>query len=341
MLGGATDHASPGVVFSLRMMEGRPSRAIGSISAKVPGMGKRLIGVLGAFMAWTGTADVTGISVPNGSFESPATAFVSTHVDSWQKTPQPADYDDSGGYQWEQLAGVFLNTAPTSADHLDNLDGPQAMYVFAVPKIGVFQDYDSTDWSHPAPPHAFDASFEVGKAYTLTVGINGGGGGMVTGASFELSLYYRDEAGKMVAVAATVVTHSPEIFPNHTHMFNYQVRVPTVAAGDPWAGRKIGIQLLSTVSSDLQGGYWDVDNVRLSAEGEPVFSLNYTATDSDLRVSWLSTAGRAYQLESSEDFQTWTVVDTPLTGTGGELFKLVSTSGRSSALFRVRILPPL
>ena len=34
--------------------------------------------------------------VPNASFESPLTPFVDTRIDSWQKTPKPFWYDESG-----------------------------------------------------------------------------------------------------------------------------------------------------------------------------------------------------------------------------------------------------
>ena len=76
------------------------------------------------------------ISVPNGSFESPATLYVSTFIDAWQENPKPADYAEGGGFTWDQLTGLFVNTAPTAADHIGNMDGKQAAYLFAVPGTG-------------------------------------------------------------------------------------------------------------------------------------------------------------------------------------------------------------
>jgi hypothetical protein len=67
-----------------------------------------------------------------------------------------------------------------------------------------------------------------------------------------------------LTVAAATITNSPTIFSNTTHFIDFQVDVPVVKAGDAWAGKNIGIQLRSTVGFDLMGGYWDLDNVRLS-----------------------------------------------------------------------------
>src|SRR5438105_14509978 len=86
------------------------------------------------------------VYVPNGSFESPATTFVDTRIDSWQKAPKPDWYAESSGYTWDELTGVFANTATNSADHIDNCDGAQAMGMFAVPDVADFQDYNSIDW---------------------------------------------------------------------------------------------------------------------------------------------------------------------------------------------------
>src|ERR1051326_1468690 len=156
------------------------------------------------------------ILVPNFSFESPATSFVDINVDSWQKTAKPDDYNESGGYLWTQLTGVFRNTPTNSSDHIDNCDGDQALWLFAVPKVGLFQDYDSMDWNDAVPPHDFNARFEPGKSYHLTVGIIGTGGGMLEGASLELSLYYRVGSNN-VPVALTSISNTPTVFSNNTH----------------------------------------------------------------------------------------------------------------------------
>lgn len=220
------------------------------------------------------------VSVPNGSFESPTPPAgfpVNTSIDAWQETPQPVWYDPAGfgGVTWDQLTGVFPNTAPGSANHIDNLDGSQAAYIFAVAGAGVFQDYNSTDWSHPSPLHLFDAKFQVGMAYDLTVGVLGGSG-MADGATLQLSFYYRDAGNNPVTIAGTDIPYSLANFPTITHLNDYQLSLPVVQAGDPWADQNIGVAITAT---GMGGTYWDVDNVRVQAVPEPgtlsLFALGF------------------------------------------------------------------
>ena len=210
------------------------------------------------------------IAVPNGSFESPAPppGFpVNTSIDGWQEAPQPAWYNaaDFGGVTWDQLTGVFPNPAPGDPTHIENLDGNQAAYLFAVPEVALFQDHGSVDWNDGAPTPAFDATYEVGLAYHLTVGVLGGSG-MTDGAELRLSFYYRDAGNNPVTVAATDIAYSAAAFPTMTQLSDYTVNVPAVQAADPWAGQKIGVQIAVTSAG---GTYWDVDNVRVSAVPEP------------------------------------------------------------------------
>jgi len=200
---------------------------------------------------WAGTLRGAAIPIPNASFELPVVSFVDVFIDSWEKTPKPDWYDEGGGFLWSYLTGTFKNTPPTSSDHLDNCDGQQAIWMFAIPGAGLFQDYDSTDSTNTPPTHAFNARFEAGKSYVLTAAINGGGGGMSNGATMQISLYYRDSASNMVTVAATSITNTSELFSNHTHLIDFQAYLPTVKAGGSLAGRPIGIQLVSTVSANL------------------------------------------------------------------------------------------
>ena len=95
---------------------------------------------------------------------------------------------------------------------------------------------------------------------------------MLPGVTLELSLYYRDAASNRVTVAATTITNSGELFTSNTNLLDFTVTTPTVKAGDPWAGQHMGILILSTVSSNLQGGYWDLDNVRLASVLAPSLS---------------------------------------------------------------------
>ncbi|MGV3773751.1 MAG: hypothetical protein ACO1QB_12675 [Verrucomicrobiales bacterium] len=272
--------------------------------------------------------------VPNGSFELPTTTFVDTRVDLWQKTAKPEWYDESGGFLWDQLSGVFINTAPGEPDHIDNTDGNQALYLFAVPEVGIFQDYESNDHAHTAPLNAFTTTFEPGKSYQLNVGVVGGGGGMVEGATLQLGVYYRDTNGNRVNIGSSTVTYTPENFPNTTHLVDYQVNIPVVKADDAWAGKHAGISILSTVSSTTVGGFWDLDHVRFTAkEGEDI-SIKISKKESNLRIAWNSVVGQSYQVQTSQDLVSWSDLEIPIAGDGSELQKVIDAN-QPTRFFRV------
>jgi len=290
---------------------------------------------LAALSASTGLLQAGNVDIPNGSFESPTAPFVDLNVDSWQKSPKPDWYVEGGGFLWSQLTGTFKNTPAGSVDHIENCDGNQAIWMFAIPEAGLFQDFHSMDWNDSAPSHEFNAKFEVHSSYQLTVGVIAGGGGMSNGVTAEISLYYRDAASNRVTVAAASITNTPAVFRDRTHLVDFSAHVPSVKAGDAWANQNIGIQLLSTVGASLQGGYWDFDNVRLASSEEPTVKLVFAPEGSDLRISWLSALNRQYQVQVSEHLSSWSDFDSPLIGTGEELSKLVPTASRVKTFVRV------
>ncbi len=211
---------------------------------------------IAALAAYAGPLQAATVDIPNGSFESPTVppgfpAF--PVVDSWQKSAQPPGVVLPGTITWDQLAGVFPNTPVGASDHIDNMDGSQAAYMFAIPGVTLFQDLSAT--------------YGVGLAQNLTVGVIGGGGGMPEGSSFLLDLYYRDGGNNMVTVGATPIIFTAAGFPGTTHFLDVQVNVPTVQPGDAWAGKPIGVQLLATGGTGV--GYWDLDNARLVTVPEP------------------------------------------------------------------------
>ena len=281
------------------------------------------------------TAAETQISIPNASFETPVTTFVNTNVDSWQKVEQPTWYDDAE-FLWSQLIGTFLNPAPGAGNRIDNCHGLQAVWLFAVPEVEMFQDYETMDWNDTVPSHAFNATFEVGKSYTLTVGVIGGGGGMQDGVSLRLSLYYRDAGGNLVDVSNTEVVRSLEAFPSTNHLEDCTVHVPVVQPGDAWAGKKIGVRCVSTVSFELQGGYWDLDNFRLKSE-IPLPRVEQTLAGTNVQVSWISATGASYLLQTSGDLRTWTPFGTAAAGTGAVMGRLVPRGSANEKFFRVKV----
>ena len=261
------------------------------------------------------------ISVPNASFESPLTTYALPLVDSWQQVPPPDLINQSNLY-----SGVFSNSPPGDPFHIDNCDGNQALFLFAVPQATIFQDYDSTDYAHPTPMHAFPATYDPGKSYTLTVGVLGGTNlaiPMQEGTTLQLSLYYRDAASNQVTVAATSIANRGTLFPTPTHFFDFQVQVPTVKASDPWAGRHVGIQLLSTTPFELRGGYWDLDNVRLVSTATPML-LAPSYTNGHFSFMLQSEPGSAFDILAGTNatlpLSNWTSLGALTNTTGATVF---------------------
>lgn len=282
------------------------------------------------------------ISLPNASFESPATPFVNINLNSWQKTPKPDWYVEEGSFQWTQLSGTFLNTSAGSADHVDNCDGNQALWLFAIPEVGLFQDYDSVDWAHSVPTHAFAERFEAGKAYTLAAGFIGGGGNMLPGASIELALYFRDAASNQVVVAATNIVFSPALFPTTTHFVDCQAELPTVKASDAWANQHLGVRLRSSiVDTNFVGGYWDVDNFRLRSVLAPTIQTPVMA-GSEFRFQVRGEPGWRCEILAASNpavpLGAWTSLGI-VTNLSGEAAFTNTTAGFDRRFYQVRQSP--
>jgi hypothetical protein len=282
------------------------------------------------------------VPVPNASFESPTTAYASPLLDSWQKTPRPDWYEEGGGFLWSQLVGAFRNPAPGSPDRTDNCDGNQAIWLFAVREVGLFQDYDTVDWDDLAPTHAFDARFNPGNAYRFTVGLFGGGGGMREGATLELSLYYRDASSNRVAVAVTMITNSVAQFPINKHLFDFHVDVPWVKASDPWANQHIGMEMRSSIAdTNLEGGYWDLDNVRLEAIQGPILVAS-AVTNDQFTLTWQSEPGLRFEIHAatniSQSISNWASLGMVTNTTGTATFT-DTTTGFNRRFYQTRQLP--
>jgi hypothetical protein len=259
---------------------------------------------LAALTGSTGALQAGLTYVPNRSFETPPvppeSPYATPDMDSWQKTAQPFWYDPTNFFNtpWEYNMGTFTNV-PFPGAFIDNCAGTQAAFVFGLPGAGIFQDFSSLSGTNVTPSHAFNAKFNDGRSYDLTVAVIGGSGNMPANSTLDISLYYRDASNNLVTVATTTITNTPAQFPTNTHFVDFNVHVPTVSATDAWAGRNIGVMIASSIPIDTNffGGYWDVDNVRL-VEGiaVPNFSFEsprvppespYAGPDMD---SWQKTA---------------------------------------------------
>ncbi|MBN2590641.1 MAG: hypothetical protein JXA96_12325 [Sedimentisphaerales bacterium] len=196
------------------------------------------------------------INIPNYSFELPETTIVNIDISSWEKSQKPLWYDESGGYYWNQLTGVFMNVDQNDPAHIDNCDGEQAAWLFAVPEVALYQELDDT--------------FKAGYSYELGFGVLGGGGNMKDTVPIEIRLYYRDANDAKITIGSEEYTY--DINDGYIKHFNdVWVTLPVVQKTDPWANKNIGIEIISTLTlADMDpetgraGGYWDIDNVRLN-----------------------------------------------------------------------------
>jgi hypothetical protein len=70
--------------------------------------------------------------------------------------------------------------------------------------------------------------------------------------------------------------------------------MPPVKPGDAWLGKNLGIALLSTTAFQAPG-YWDLDNVRLTAVQEPVL-LDTSRTNGQFQFTLKSEPGHVFEL---------------------------------------------
>jgi hypothetical protein len=284
------------------------------------------------------------IVVPNGSFETPPTTNVDVRIDSWEDNPQSPFFDPAqfGGEPWGTLMGRFANTDPGALDHLNNIDGTQAAFIFTFPGAGFFQDYDSIDWSNTVPTHAFNVSLDPGKSYTLTAALTSSTDEPLTnGASIEMALYYGDGPSNMVVLASNNVVFDTTVFTNLDYFLDFQATIPAVRASDPWAGKPLGIMFISTTfDPNLITGVWDVDNVRLTetvanAWGSP------TLTNSQVSFTLRSEPGLAFEILGATSLTAppsgWTSIGAFTNVTGSFVFSDSTTN--QQRFYRARQLP--
>jgi hypothetical protein len=221
--------------------------------------------LLPACPAWS-----QAIPVPNYSFESPTVAdappYAGTEIDDWTKSPAPAWWTATPGntsLSWAECSGEFVNVPFAPVAGADGNQPAQLAFMFAVPGYELYQTLGNT--------------YQVGKSYQLTVGIQGGGYYMPAGTPMAIELYYPDASGDRISVGSLPVSNNNSAG-SITQLTDYTLTIPAVAAGDAWAGQPIGIDLVQTISPDTyQGlvqaagtsGYWDIANVRLNATPEP------------------------------------------------------------------------
>ncbi|MHC4772409.1 MAG: hypothetical protein ACYS8S_02285, partial [Planctomycetota bacterium] len=176
------------------------------------------------------------IPVANHSFEDPNGPFDSLpalpYVTDWIELDN--DLDNSAN------TGVFPNSTGIA-----NADANQLAFLGSEQGNAFLQDLIAT--------------YRVGKSYKMTVGV-------CVSAQYPpldpnalaLSFYYDDPVSDPNGYIATA--SQPPLNLTSTALEDYSVYLPTVQAGDAWAGQPIGIAIRAT---GPLGGYWDLDNVRV------------------------------------------------------------------------------
>jgi hypothetical protein len=186
------------------------------------------------------------ISIDNASFEAPAidpNAFPAVpDMEGWTQLDVDTLYSTN--------TGVFANTAEDSWDHIVNADGLQLAFLGSALGNALEQDLAAT--------------YEVGCDYRLTVAIGVSGRfppSMVEPVdTLELVLYYRDTPDSNAVDVASRTVEATGL--SLARLQDFSVYVPTVQAGNMWAGKRIGVAIRAAGAA---GGFWDLDNVRLEA----------------------------------------------------------------------------
>ncbi|MDH4203859.1 MAG: hypothetical protein OEV87_13340, partial [Phycisphaerae bacterium] len=183
--------------------------------------------------------EADSIYVANYSFEHPTPEFVYPYL--------IMDVDD-----WFELDNDLLNSANTgvflNVTSIANVDGNQLGVLGGELGNAFLQD--------------LSASYQVGNSYRMTVGVC-----LPEDPYFQpkdpnklaLSFYYGDPVSDPNNYCATASQAPADLATDA--LTDYSVYLPTVQPEDAWAGQIIGIAIRAT---GPMGGYWDVDNVRVT-----------------------------------------------------------------------------
>ena len=202
-------------------------------------------------------ADV--ITVQNNSFETPTvTGLGNPFVTSWS-TPGPVstEFPPGSGNFVNTNCGNFINTPVGAQDHIDNVDGNQAAFVSALSG----NEFNQT----------LGVNFEAGKSYTLTVGIghNYGGGNPAfqpdPTAKMTLRIFYTDAQSVRHYLASTDVINSAATGLSATHLLDFSATTALLAANNAAVGSPLSISMISASPVANSGGFFDLDNVRVSS----------------------------------------------------------------------------
>ena len=239
----------------------------------------RILAVLlaGCLFSFFSNVQAGSVSVKNYSFEDPY-------------VPPVEPYADPNVTDWIELDNDSINSANTgvfvNVTGIANTDGGQLAFLGSQQGNALLQD--------------LEAAYQVGKSYKLTVGV-------CVSAQYppldpnglQLAFYYTSQADPNRIDVVSATTSEPNSFTS-TALEDNSIYLPTVQTDDPWAGKTIGIAIRAT---GLMGGYWDLDNVRVTE-----YPLVPNFTD-DTIVNFADFAAMAAD---------WLYCDDPLTDVTGD-----------------------
>jgi len=282
--------------------------------------------ITAAFALSTLTASAAeNIAAPNRSFENPPADNEFGAVpffEAWQKFSKAAYWDETQFGSWNNLSGVFRNSPEGQPGRITNMDGIQAAFLFGTPGNGIFQELPNT--------------FEAGSTYTLTAGfVNSTFQPPAPGNQISMALYHRESETNLVVIAQRDIVFTAAGFPDPTRFTDHTLTAPATVGGSAWLDKPIGIMFFSSTPFETAGGVWDIDNVRLTRE-EGLF-IRFALEGSNLRITWKSLAGAQYQVRVSDDLTAWADYETSVSGTGGDLSRLIPTTG-DQRFFTVRAI---
>jgi len=196
---------------------------------------------------WIAASGQAGqLPIANYSFEIPAidpntNPFMAVPVAPlWIELNDPND-------PYSYNTGIFRNTQPNSpnGDHIVNPDGKQLAFLASLAGNAFLQELA-------------DNTYQAGKNYRLSADVCVSLYRPVW--PLIIALYYVD-GGQRIDIAMTSISPAPLTSNSLNRFF---VNLPTVQAGDPWQGKPIGIAIRAAGTGPTSGGFWDIDNVRLT-----------------------------------------------------------------------------
>ena len=206
-------------------------------------------------LAAAGPVLAAPVSVANYSFESPQVPpaqIASPLVQDWN-TPGPTLTEVFPGVFVNANCVIFPNTPAGNPDSIDNVDGNQ------VAAIGTQSGNEFNQ--------TLAATFAANTKYALTAGVARSLTRVPAATDrLRLVLFYLDAASQRQEVAAADIFNDAAAGISATHLKDFAANSITLAAGSPAVGKPIGV-LITTAGAT--GGFFDFDNVRVTAVPEP------------------------------------------------------------------------